>query len=621
MPMTTVQGPPQQRLGSRAMGFINVAERTINAKLVYYGVGVGGKTTSLQQVHGIFCPRNEVQLVSINTEEDSTLLFDFLPINLGTVGGFKIRVQGFTVPGQPKYQQMRRYVLNGADAVVFVVDSQRSRLEENVASLQSMRAHLRAQPGTSEDIPVVVQYNKRDLEDVLDEATLDRHFRFREDVAAFPSVATEGLGVFEAFVEATAALVQRKVERYGLSGDGGSPSEVADGVRAKLWGLCDDVRRGREAVPLAELPQVRLGPAERDRGASCAGDLVLGDAAPAAPGAPENAPADPIPFGYELREHAAAPQGDLRVHHGDEVLSDADLEVDLDAAAPRQDAAPAPAADGVAELLDQTVQSNLELVAQYGRLDEERQQLARKVDELVDAAQCAVHDLNRPISALRLMLATLEKGYLGALSSPQSQAVQNGMLAVDQLQRLVGDLLDSSRLDHDGMRLTFAACDLQSLVSEVLEGLRYELDEHGVSVQVDPLPTVAADRWALTKALTNLVGNAVAYRAEDRSARLHVYAEDRGDRWAIAVSDNGIGVPAADQERLFRRFERGTNVTGRSGSGLGLHIVREVVQGHGGEVILESEEGRGSTFFLLLPKTPALAPHSPVSDIDVGDLG
>ena len=105
------------------MGFINVAERTINAKLVYYGVGVGGKTTSLQQVHGIFCPRNEVQLVSINTEEDSTLLFDFLPINLGSVGGFKVRIQGFTVPGQPKYKQMRKYVLKGADAVVFVVDS------------------------------------------------------------------------------------------------------------------------------------------------------------------------------------------------------------------------------------------------------------------------------------------------------------------------------------------------------------------------------------------------------------------------------------------------------------------------------------------------------------------
>ena len=160
------------------MGFINVAEKTINAKLVYYGVGVGGKTTSLQRVHGILCPRNEVQLVSINTEEDSTLLFDFLPINLGSVCGFKIRIQGFTVPGQPKYRQMRKYVLNGADAVVFVVDSQRSRLQENLESLQSMLENLRA--AGADKIPIVVQYNKRDLPDVLSEKELDRHFRFRD---------------------------------------------------------------------------------------------------------------------------------------------------------------------------------------------------------------------------------------------------------------------------------------------------------------------------------------------------------------------------------------------------------------------------------------------------------
>lgn len=606
------------------MGFINVAERTIDAKLVYYGVGVGGKTTSLQQVHSIFCPRNEVQLVSINTEEDSTLLFDFLPINLGTVGGFKIRVQGFTVPGQPKYQQMRKYVLKGADAVVFVVDSQRSRLDENIDSMRSMRDQLREQPGTSEDVPVVLQYNKRDLDDVLEESTLDRHFRFRDDVVAFPSVATEGRGVFEAFVEATAALVARKVEVYGLADAACSPREVADGVRAKLWSLGDDVRRAHEAVPADELPQVRLGPIEEVPGAARRGALPperveLREMAPAAPEAPDAALEERIDFGYELLDRAASTAGEPYVHHGDEVLSDEELDVDLDAAATPE--SPASDEGGAVELLGQTVQSNLELVEQFGHLDEQRQKLARKVDELVDAAQCAVHDLNRPISALRLMLATLEKGYLGALSAPQNQAVQNGLLAVEQLQRLVADLLDSSRLDHDGMRLEFAACDLGALLGEVLETSRFELDEHRVTVHVGELPTVEVDRWAMTKALANLVGNAVSYRAQDRAPRLHVYAEDRGDQWAIAIEDNGIGVPAADQARLFRRFERGSNVTGRSGSGLGLHIVREVVQGHGGEVTLDSEVGRGTTFWLHLPKAPALAPHSTISDVDVGELG
>ena len=226
------------------MGFINVAERTINAKLVYYGVGVGGKTTSLQQVHGIFCPRNEVQLVSISTEEDSTLMFDFLPINLGNVGGFKIRIQGYTVPGQPKYRQMRKLVLQGADAVVLVVDSQRSRLEENCESLRSMRESLRGNSGTSEDIPIVVQYNKRDLDDILSESELDRRFLFRDDIQAFPTVATEGQGVFEAFVQAAGLLIESKVELYGL-GDDSLAKEVAAEAAGdgQEWQRADALRR------------------------------------------------------------------------------------------------------------------------------------------------------------------------------------------------------------------------------------------------------------------------------------------------------------------------------------------------------------------------------------------
>jgi signal recognition particle receptor subunit beta len=113
----------------KVMGFINLADKTITAKLVYYGTGLGGKTTSLQAIHGIVCPRNEVKLVSINTDQDATLLFDFLPLDLGQIEGFKIRMQGYTVPGQLKYRAMRKYVLSGADAVVFVIDSQASRLE------------------------------------------------------------------------------------------------------------------------------------------------------------------------------------------------------------------------------------------------------------------------------------------------------------------------------------------------------------------------------------------------------------------------------------------------------------------------------------------------------------
>ncbi len=611
------------------MGFINVADRTINAKLVYYGVGVGGKTTSLQQVHGILCPRNEVQLVSINTEEDSTLLFDFLPINLGQVGGFKIRIQGFTVPGQPKYRQMRRYVLQGADAVVLVVDSQRSRLQENLESLQSMRENLRTSTGTSEDIPIVVQYNKRDLDDVLPEAELDRHFRFRDDIATFPSVATEGQGVFEAFVEAASALVQRKVAQYGLGRGKDGPQEVAEGVRAKLWSICDEVRRERAVVPVAELPQTRvelaeeapsiaLPPVERaavvdpDGDEPSLGSLGL----PGLPKAAAPTDADEFELAYQLRDSAAGGPP-LAKANANEVLRDDELQFDLAAGMAElgQGSSLPVGVDHDPTLLDKTMQSNLELARRYGELDEQRLLLERKVQELVDVAQQTVHDLKRPLSALRLMLSTVDKGYLGAVSDPVRQAVQNGQMAASQMERLVRDLLDSSRLDHDGVQLAIAECDLTLVLADVMRTLRYEIEEKRVDIQVLPLPKVRADAWALSKVFMNLLGNAITYSRADIAATIKVFAEDDGDHWRVGVRDNGIGIPAGDRPRLFRRFERGSNTGGISGTGLGLHIVKEIAQGHGGAVTFESEVGVGTTFWLCLPKNPVQAPHSTVSSI------
>ena len=616
------------------MGFINVAERTINAKLVYYGVGVGGKTTSLQQVHGIFCPRNEVQLVSINTEEDSTLLFDFLPINLGSVGGFKVRIQGFTVPGQPKYKQMRKYVLQGADAVVLVVDSQRSRLQENIDSMHSMLEHLREQVGTSEDIPIIVQYNKRDLDDVLSEEELDKHFKFRDDVVSFPTIATEGQGVFEAFVEATGKLIERKVDVYGLKArsTGSASQNVAEEVRSKLWSICDEVRRGREVVSIEDLPLTRVAlpddvsqPIGDDQG-SYSDRLDLRDATPkqcdqSSSGKDEPDEEDEIGFGYELREESgssynlgsAASSNEVLV--GD-VLTDEELNLDL---APSEGSRQGDLDEGTeSALLGKTVRSNLELVSRFGELDEKRLLLERKVDELVDIAQCTVHDLNRPITSVRLMLSTLSKGYLGKMPDKQSEAVENGLMAIKQMERLVGDLLDSSRLDHDGVRLNFEECDLTVVVADVLRTLQHELDDGNLMVRVEPLPVVLADSWSLTKALMNLLGNAISYRDTSRTPLVRIFCEDRGDIWAFAVSDNGIGIPESDQDRLFGRFERGSNTGSISGSGLGLHIVKEIVQGHGGTVVCESDLSTGTTFWLNLPKKPNLAKHSPLSDIAAG---
>ncbi|MCC6671814.1 MAG: hypothetical protein IT458_12180 [Planctomycetes bacterium] len=563
------------------MGFINVAEKTINAKLVYYGVGMGGKTTSLQAVHRIMCPRNEVQLVSINTEEDSTLLFDFLPINLGQVEGFKIRIQGFTVPGQPKYKLMRKYVLSGADAVVFVVDSQSSRLEENKQSLDSLFTNLRLNGLDAAKLPIVVQYNKRDLDDILTEDQLNRHFQFRPDVHAFPSVAVEGQGVFETFVHAAGILVENKVRQYNLGKGQVDAAVVAEGARRKLWELHDTARGD---LP-EKTPKVRLSVAESTMA--------------------QNDPAAQTPTVVSVKD------GDI------EVLSDEELEFELGEVVPEtageEEERPVTKREQ-GELLDRAVQSNVQLANRFGELDQYRALLERKNKELVEIAQNTVHDLNRPLSAIKLLLTTMDKGYLGELHGPLKDAVCNGLLATKQMERLIHDLLDSSRLDFDGVRLSFKDVDMTLLLGEVLRTLRPELEEKDVRVRVEPMPVIRADEWALTKVFMNLVGNAIQYAHPDRAPVVRVWCEEEDAQRVFHVQDNGIGIPEGDVSRLFRRFERGSNTSGISGTGLGLHIVREVAFGHGGNAWVESREGEGAVFSIAIPKHPAQPEHSPVTE-------
>jgi signal transduction histidine kinase len=379
--------------------------------------------------------------------------------------------------------------------------------------------------------------------------------------------------VFEAFVHAAGLLVASKVRQYGLDRGKASPDEVAEGVRRKLWEICDHIRRERAEVAPAEQPWTRL---------------TVGETDPALP-----APSLPAP--------------------ASDVITDDELDADL-LAQPVDFATATPGVEHDDGLLDRTVQSNLELAQRFGELNEHKNLLERKVRELVEAAQNAVHDLNRPVSAVRLMLATLDKGYLGELSDQVRQAVQNGLLAVQQMELLIRDLLDSSRLDHDGVQLRFQPVDLTLLCAHVVNTLRYEIDERSAHVRIEAMPTIVADDWALTKVFTNLLGNAIQYADSKRRLVVKVWAEDRGDEWQLMVRDNGIGIPQKDRERLFRRFERGSNVAGISGSGLGLHIIKEIVAGHGGYVTLDSMEGVGTTFVLHVPKEPVQPAHSPVSE-------
>jgi signal transduction histidine kinase len=548
------------------MGFINLAEKTINAKLVYYGVGVGGKTTSLQAVHKVMCPRNEVQLVSINTEEDSTLLFDFLPIDLGQVEGFKIRIQGFTVPGQPKYKLMRKYVLSGADAVVFVVDSQRSRLEENLQSLEGLFTNLKLNGLDPSKIPVVLQYNKRDLDDILGEDELDERFRQRPDMASFPSVATDGQGVFETFVHAAGLLIEAKVRLYKLNKGGSDAHAVAESVRTKLW----------------ELHTLARGPGDRPAPANLS--VRVPDVAQAAPAAES---------------------------------SSTDLDLDLPLAADVDfaiDESPDPAEEQ-AGLLDRVVQSNLELARRYGELDEYRTQLERKNHELVKVTQDTAHDLGKPLTAVMTFLKGAQKGMLGEVEGPLKDALGSCLDALSMMDRMVRDLGLSSRLDYDGIKLEFVDLDPVMLATRVLHTLRHEIEDKGANVIIERMPRLKADEWGLTKVFLNLIANALQYAADDRRPSVRISCTARDDRFVIGVQDNGIGIPEADLPSLFKRFQRGSNVREIPGTGLGLHIVREMILGHGGEVWVESQLGKGTSFYLALPKQPVQPAHSAVSSV------
>ena len=177
------------------MALINVAGREIHCKIVYYGTGYCGKTTNLQYIHDHAPQQVHGDLLSIATESERTLFFDFLPLDLGTVHGFSVRFHLYTVPGQVLYERTRVAVLNGVDGIVFVADSSSEKLEENFQSLIELETNMRAMQKDLGDFPFVIQWNKRDLPGVVPIATLDRYLN-RRRVPTLAASAITGEGVF-----------------------------------------------------------------------------------------------------------------------------------------------------------------------------------------------------------------------------------------------------------------------------------------------------------------------------------------------------------------------------------------------------------------------------------------
>jgi signal recognition particle receptor subunit beta len=196
------------------LAFINYSAREINCKLVYYGPGLCGKTTNLKNIYEKTANEAKGKMISLATETERTLFFDFLPLALGEIRGFKTRFHLYTVPGQVFYDASRKLILKGVDGVVFVADSQEERYEANLESIENLKTNLQEQGYDIERIPWVIQYNKRDLPNAMPVETLRQALNPEGKVPDFEAAAAAGKGVFET-LKALAKLVLADLKRGG----------------------------------------------------------------------------------------------------------------------------------------------------------------------------------------------------------------------------------------------------------------------------------------------------------------------------------------------------------------------------------------------------------------------
>lgn len=264
---------------------INFAQKQVNAKIVYYGPGMSGKTTNLEVIHQRAPEGNRGDLTSISTEGDRTLFFDFMPLDLGTVAGMRTCFQIYTVPGQVYYNSTRKLVLQGVDGVIFVADSSPNMMEENLESLRNLAENLQEYGRSIEEMPIVIQYNKRDIPGALSIEELEEKLNHR-GAPAFEAIANTGQGVFPT-LKAMAASVLDSLHRAqtDASGMAAVPAEVP-GAQPAVAPLGESAAGATESLPSAPEPARPTGSMSQT-GFHKAPSLPLQGAAPVASAAPQ----------------------------------------------------------------------------------------------------------------------------------------------------------------------------------------------------------------------------------------------------------------------------------------------------------------------------------------------
>lgn len=237
------------------MALFNYATRELSAKIVYYGPGLSGKTTNIEMVHKLLRPEQKGRLISLPTETDRTLFFDFLPVELGQIKGFKVRFHLYTVPGQVFYNATRRLVLQGVDGVVFVADSQAEMAQSNVESLKNLMDNLSSYGKKLEDLPFVMQYNKRDLRHLSSVEEMNARLNFLK-VPVYEGIAKDGVGVSETLVAISRMVFSHLRKTLLMPGEAVEHEEIGELADARIR----KTFRPPEVEPLEEISDIELIP-------------------------------------------------------------------------------------------------------------------------------------------------------------------------------------------------------------------------------------------------------------------------------------------------------------------------------------------------------------------------
>ncbi len=248
------------------MALFNYATRELSAKVVYYGPGLSGKTTNIEMVHRILRPEQKGRLISLPTETDRTLFFDFLPVDLGHIKGFKVRFHLYTVPGQVFYNATRRLVLQGVDGVVFVADSQKEMAQSNVESLKNLAENLASYGKNLDELPFVLQYNKRDLKNRFSVKEMDAQLN-PMNVPAIEGIAKEGVGVSETLVTISRMVFSSLRKTLLMPGETAEHEEIGALADAKI-GESFGRKEAEQLEEISESEMIQVDQEARDANAS-----------------------------------------------------------------------------------------------------------------------------------------------------------------------------------------------------------------------------------------------------------------------------------------------------------------------------------------------------------------